>query len=63
MKKFFKFAAVAAIAAMFVCCTEKPGPDPEKPNNQEQKFQFIELFQIIVCTPLYLPPGGRCQRS
>ena len=33
MKKFFKFAAVAAIAAMFVSCTEKPGPDPETPKD------------------------------
>ena len=35
MKKFFKFAAVAAITAMFVSCTEKPGPDPDKPNNPD----------------------------
>lgn len=35
MKKFFKFAAVAAITAMFVSCTEKPGPDPENPNNPD----------------------------
>ena len=35
MKKFFKFAAVAAITAMFVSCTEKPGPDTDKPNNPD----------------------------
>ena len=28
MKKFFKFAAIAAITAAFVSCTEKPGPEP-----------------------------------
>ena len=28
MKQFFKFAAIAAITAAFVSCTEKPGPEP-----------------------------------
>ena len=35
MKKFFKFAAVAAITAMVVSCTEQPGPDPDIPNNPD----------------------------
>ena len=50
MKKFFKFAAVAAIAAMFVSCTEKPGPDPEKPNNQEPETPKVEITENIAFT-------------
>ena len=50
MKKFFKFAAVAAIAAMFVSCTEKPGPEPEKPNNQEPETPKVEITENIAFT-------------
>lgn len=50
MKKFFKFAAVAAIAAMFVSCTEKPGPDPEKPNNQEPETPKVEITENLAFT-------------
>ena len=50
MKKFFKFAAVAAITAMFASCTEKPGPDPEKPNNQEPETPKVEITENIAFT-------------
>ena len=50
MKKFFKFAAAAAIAAMFVSCTEKPGPDPEKPNNQEPETPEVEITENLTFT-------------
>lgn len=50
MKKFFKFAAVAAIAAMFASCTEKPGPDPEKPNNQEPETPEVEITENLTFT-------------
>lgn len=50
MKKFFKFAAAAAIAAMFVSCTEKPGPDPEKPNNQEPETPKVEITEDLTFT-------------
>ena len=50
MKKFFKFAAVAAITAMFASCTEKPGPDPEKPNNQEPETPEVEITENLAFT-------------
>ena len=51
MKKFFKFAAVAAIAAAFVSCgNEKPGPEPgpDTPSSeytQDLKFT-LELKEV-----------------
>ncbi len=51
MKKFFKFAAVAAIAAMFVSCTEKPGPDPDNSKDPETPdTPKVELTENLAFT-------------
>lgn len=52
MKKLvFKFAAVAAIAAMFASCTEKPGPDPENPNNPDDpETPKVEITEDLTFT-------------
>ncbi len=43
MKKFFKYAAMAAIAAMFASCTEKPAPTPEpEPDTEKPKVEITE---------------------
>ena len=42
MKKFFKFAAIAAITAAFVSCTEKPGPEPTPEPGPETTPEYTE---------------------